>query len=343
MRSSFYINPNDIDEVHPPISPFSSMSREQVEILHRRLDSSIVVSGGPCTGKTVLAIMLAKRFAEEGKKCLFVAGTSLLQSYVKGWGSSLGLRDLRCVTFFEAQKDNTQYDVIILDDSERYGLEEIKSLVSLTRFIILFGNYTRPFSCREAASIPDISGIIPGCRVYSLKVPLGIPFEFIRLISRDKDFINYKSTGRLPVIAKVGSIKDQCATIKTVMDAMGFDNVGILCYTQEVVASVRFFFNQLEMPVVVYHGRVVDVDWNSTKLIIMTIAGSSGIHFNTVFVVGFDADIVDVIRQDVYVETAVTRAREYLYIFYEKQLPQSLAIIPQTYYRSRINSPIEEL
>lgn len=340
MRSRFYINPNDLDEVYPPITPFSSMSPEQVEILRRRLDSSILVSGGPCSGKTVLAIGLAKRFSDEGKKCLYVARTSLLQSYAKEGASFLGLRDLKCISFFEATKDNTPYDVIIVDDSEWYSLEEIKSLVSLAQYVFLLGNYTRSFLWRKAASIPDISAIIPGCRVYSLNIQMGVPFEFIRLIPRNTGFINHKSTGRLPVIAKVGSIKDQCASIKTIVDAMGFDNVGILCYTQELVASVRLIFDQLEMPVEVYHGRIVDVDWNSTKPMIMTIASSSGIHFNTVFVVGFDADIVD-ISQDVCLETAVTRARENLYIFYEKQLPQSLAIIPQAYYRSLNNYSIE--
>lgn len=43
------------------------MFPEQVAYLNKRIDASLLVNGGPGTGKTVLAIMRAMHLSREGK------------------------------------------------------------------------------------------------------------------------------------------------------------------------------------------------------------------------------------------------------------------------------------
>lgn len=332
MRSSFYINPNELDE----ILPYSHMSPEQVEILRRPLDSSIVVSGGPCTGKTVLAIMKARHIVNEGKRCLFIAGTSLSQKYIKHALLSIGLSNLSCLTYYQATKDNSSYEVIFLDDAHLFSSEQIRTLLSMARYLCLFGDFERSFLYNNKDSIINDTDTMSGFHVYSLSRPSNIPLNFIRLIPRFSNSFSLSSDKSFPVISKVGPIDEQCLTVKYLIETMLFDNVGVLCYTRSLVKTVFEKFNSLGMQIEVYlPGRedridTLDIDSSAPKL--MTIASSVGVHFNTVFILGFDFDIVWNNPIDV-LETAITRATENLFIFYEKQLPEPVASLPPSVYK----------
>lgn len=346
MMSSFYINQNELDEVYPPITPFSSMSPEQVEILRRPLESSIVVSGGPCTGKTVLALWKAKCLVDAGNACLFIAGNSLSLKYVKHAFSDLGSPNIRCSTFFEATKEGSVYDVIILDDSQRYSIEQIQTLLSSTRFLLLFGDYYyNHIYCSSSTTIEEIRKTIVGCRVYSLSDPYGIPHEYLRLVPRFANVITVSSTRcRLPVIARIGSIEEQCLVVKQLVEALMYDNVGILCYSRNLVKEAHVSFNNIGLNVEAYlPGRedgIDTLDPGSSLPKMTTIASAYGIHFNTVFVIGFDSGIVWNNPEEV-LETAATRAIDDLYIFYDKKLPDPLDSLPQSYYRTIIHDSIE--
>ena len=321
-----------LDEVDP-IPPYSP---EQVEILHRSLDSSIIVAGGPCTGKTILAIMKARHIVDEGKRCLFIAGTSLSQKYVKHAFLSIGLSSLSCLTYYQATKDNSSYEVIIFDDAHLFSSEQIRALLLMTRYLCLFGDFERRFLYNYEDSIINDRDTMSGFHVYSLSRPFNIPLNFIRLIPRFSNSFPPSSDKSLPVISKVGSIDEQCLTVKYLIETMLFDNVGVLCYTRSLVKTVLEKFNSLGMQIEVYlPGRedridTLDIDSSAPKL--MTIASSVGVHFNTVFILGFDFDIVWNNPIDV-LETAITRATENLFVFYEKQLPEPVASLPPSVYK----------
>ncbi len=348
---NWVIREDELDEVFPPRTrnPFSGaiLPPEQVELLNRHLDSSELVSGAPCTGKTVLALLRAKRLVDEGKKCLYVAGTSLALKYVKHAATALGIYGLRCAAFYDVTKESARYDVIFLDDSHRYSLHQIQTLQSLTQYLLLFGDYSGNPICRreDSATIDEISKAISGCRFYSLHSPFGVPNECLRLASRFNHVVPLTSVRwRLPVIARMGSIEDQCLSVQQLVKAHEYDNVGVLCYTRNLVKEALDSFIKLGMIIEGYlPGREDGLDtWNPGSSIpkLTTIASAYGIHFNTVFVIGFDSRIVWN-NPETVIETAVTRATDNLFIFYDKKLPEPLDSIPQSYYRTGLHNSIE--
>lgn len=143
----------------------------------------------------------------------------------------------------------------------------------------------------------------------------------------------------LPVIAKIGSIEKQCSTVKMLIEAMAFDNVGILCFTRNLVNEVLVALNNLGMQIEVYlpckEDEIDTVNPGSPNPKLMTIASAENIHFSTVFVVGCDSEIIRVKPSEV-LKAAITRATQNLYIFYDKQMPATFTSLSQSYYRSSI-------
>lgn len=328
MKSRFIIRPEDLE---PP----SLLPPEYVRILNSPLDAFELVSGGPCTGKTFLALLKAKRLVDAGNRCLFIAGNSLSLKYIKREISFLSSQNIRCSSFFEATKYDAIYDVIILDDSQQYSLEQIHALSSSARFLLLFGDY---YHCQCATTIDEITRIFVGCRVYSLSIPFGIPYEFLRLIPRSNNVAPVTSVRQhLPAIVRIGSIEEQCLAVKQLVDSHVYDNVGILCYTRNLVKEALASFNKLGLIVEAYlPGRkdgIDTLDPGSSVPKLTTIASAYGIHFHTVFVIGFDSEIVWNNSKNV-IEKAITRATNDLYVFYNKKLPEPLDSIPQSYYKT---------
>lgn len=117
------------------------------------------------------------------------------------------------------------------------------------------------------------------------------------------------------------------------------EDVGILCYTRALVWDAYTILNSPDFHIEVYlPGKVDGLDTlnpDSRLPKILTIASSTGIHFRTVFVLGFDKKTIWNNPEKALV-IITTRATENLYIFHKGLLPEPLASAPQDLYRSNV-------
>lgn len=332
MKKKWMISEYDLDEIDPRPS-YPSLSPIQTSLINKRVDSSLIISGGPSTGKTVVGMLKMRNLIQEGEKCLFVPATSLSLKYVRFGLSLMGLSGLHSSSYSDVENSHTRYDVILVDDADCFSLEQILFLASLSRHLLLFGDYDN-----RIESINDLINRIHCC-VFELSTPCGLPDSFIRLIPRFTSPISNYSVHQLPRIVRVGSFEKQCQTIISLVERFSLEDVGVICYSRSLVKSAFSYFKHQKWAIEVYLPGKEDgldtLDFNSRRPKLMTIANSSGIHFNTVFVIGFDANIVWNDSENV-IKTAVTRPKEHLFIFYENQLPDSLANLPGTLYRNSL-------
>lgn len=343
--ANWIIRQEDLDEVYPPrpIFPFREveMFPEQVAFLNQRIVASLLVNGGPGTGKTVLAIMRAMHLSREGKNVIYIAQTSLTSKYVKHVFHSLGMSEQTCMTYHVFDKQKSLYDVALLDDSHCYTMEQIQSVASKSNCLLLFGDYVR-FSKfnTETATIRDIVQSIH-CEVFELNQPCCIPGDFLKLASLGRGSISFHSTRRseLPIVAEIAPFDEQCRMVRHIVQMRSLEDVGILCYTRALVRDAYTILNSPDFHTEVYLPGKEDgldtLNLDSGLPKILTIASSVGIHFKTVFVLGFDKKTIWNNPEDALV-IITTRATENLFIFYEGQLPEPLASVPQDLYRSSV-------
>ena len=330
-----------LDEDYPPKTPcsfiYANMSPEQTRFLNERLHNSIVC-GGPSSGKTVLAIMKALHLSREGYKCLFISATYLSQKYIRDFISKLQLQTDLSSIWNVTSLGSVHYNVIILDDAEQYSLGQIKQLSAISDYLLLFGDFERNMLYDGGCTIDKLREDID-FTTFNLYEPYALPLKYGRLLRRfSNKVISRTKTDRLPVISQIGSFAQQCLAAAEIIRRLSLENVGILCFTRKLVKSASSYFNNYDLPIEVYlpkngDEKVVDsIDFNSFKPKLMTIASSRGIHFDSVFVLGFDSTIIFT-REDEILETVISRSRMDLFIFYEKQLPRVFESIPEQFYR----------
>lgn len=344
------INKDALDkiDIYPPREV--DMSHEQVIIIRsRKVDSSMIVNGGPGTGKTTMAIMEMVRLSREGKKCLYIAPTSLSLKYTKHAFCVLGLHESICSSYYEFEEKPTHYDIVLLDDSQRYTLEQIQRIKLSSTYQFLFGDYNNPSKHKtEKAGINEVTRVIQ-CNVFNLSIAFKIPSNFLKLIpSYPASLPNLSlSKTELPCIAEIASFEDQCKLVKSIIKTHHLEDVGILCYTRELVKSAYDILNTADFPIETYlpgkrdYIDTINLDSGNPK--IFTIASCIGIHFRTVFVIGFDKQIVFNNPEEA-IKIAVSRPTENLYIFYQGELPEPLASLSKDIYQSNmLNDEIVEL
>lgn len=340
--ANWILRKEDLEAVYPPRPIFPLKEVELLlEQIANRIDPYLLVNGGPGTGKTALAIMGALYFSREGKNVIYIAPTSLTSKYVKHDFHSLGMSEQTCMTYHVFDKQKSLYDVALLDDSHCYTMEQIQSVASKSKCLLLFGDYNR-FSKydTETATIHDIVQSIH-CKVFELNKPCCIPSGFLRLASLGLESFSSHSPrqSELPVLAEFVSFEEQCRMVRRIVQMRLLEDVGILCYSRALVRDAYTIINSPDFHTEVYlPGKEDGLDTlnpDSGLPKILTITSSAGIHFRAVFVLGFDKKTIWNNPEDALAIIA-TRATENLFIFYEGQMPDPLASVPQDYYRSTV-------
>ena len=324
--------------IQKEVPRYNEMFPDQVVIVQSNLES-LIVNGGPCSGKTITAIMKARQFGIDNRSCLYITATTLSLKYVKQLFCDLRLFMHDCITYNEIEKNSRRYDVVILDDSHRYSLEQIQTLVSKAEYLLLFGDYTQTIhGTTSTTAIGELSQTLH-CKVFNLNPCHIVTISFMRLVPNYFEPLKRsETTNKLPYIVKFNSLEEQCVAVKKIIESRRLDNVAILCYTRALVRSINEIFGKFRWPIEAYlpgKDGVDTFDVTSKKPKVITIASSFGLHFESVFVIGFDSKLVWKNPEDA-LKTIVTRPKKDLFIFYENQLPEPLASIPQELYKNSI-------
>jgi DNA helicase IV len=332
----------------------SELDAYQVLVLDKRIDRTLIVTGCAGSGKSVLAIHKAKELKDQGKSFLFVVFTQALGSYMKAGVNQLGLDISSFSTYgkcFSPDKDamgnivswhwaKGNYDYIIVDEAQDFSMSAIDELKKHCKYLYLFGDSAQSlydsfwFDHNPTLKMRDLErkfdermdDLILNHRLPEsiAKVAQHLNREDDRLVGRCQ-----KRGGNKPKFLKLPDFESQCERAIEIIDNMGLQDVGILCYHRNEVAEIGRIFSSKGKNIDVYLDDKANIKFDSGNPKAMTFKSSKGLQFQTVFMLGCGHGIDSYVK-DAYV--AMTRSYEDLYILYSGQMSSMFDSVPETYY-----------
>ena len=337
----------------------SELDAYQVLVLDKKIDRPLIVTGCAGSGKSVLAIHKAKELRDQGFSFLFIVFTQTLGSYMKAGIAQLNLDINDFSTYgkcFAPDKDiddnitgwhwaKGSYDFIIVDEAQDFSLEAVKELARHCRHLYVFGDSAQSlykeflFDRNPTLSMRQLEDIL-GERMDDLILNHRLP-ESIAKVAQYLNTDDYRLVGRClkkggnkPKILCFPSLEAQFQKTLEIIENMGLEDVGILCYHKNTVQLVGDYFSEHGKNIDVYLGdNRSSIKFDSGNPKVMTFKSSKGLQFQTVFMLGCDTAI-DGYQKDAYV--AMTRSYQDLYIMYSGQLSGLFATVPVDFYETAI-------
>lgn len=332
----------------------SELDAYQVLVLDKRIDRTLIVTGCAGSGKSVLAIHKAKELKDQGKSFLFVVFTQALGSYMKAGVDQLGLDMSSFSTYgkcFSPDKDASgnivswhwgkgHYDFIIVDEAQDFSMAAIDELRKHCNYLYLFGD--------SAQSLYDsfIFDHNPTLKMRDLELRLGERMDDLILnhrlpesIAKVAQYLNseddrlvgrcQKKGGNKPKFLKLPDFESQCKRTIEIIDNLGLQDVGILCYHKRDVEEIGNIFSRQGKNLDVYLNDKASIRFDSGNPKAMTFKSSKGLQFQTVFMLGCNHGIDSYVK-DAYV--AMTRSYENLYILYSDDMSSLFDTVPESLY-----------
>ena len=336
----------------------SELDAYQVLVLDKRIDRPLIVTGCAGSGKSVLAIHKAKELKDQGYSYLFIVFTQTLGSYMKAGINQLHLDISDFSTYgkcFAPDKDGNgdivgwhwakgRYDFIIVDEAQDFSLEAIQELARHCRHLYVFGDSAQSlykqflFDHNPTLSMRRLEDVL-GQRMDDLILNHRLPESIAKVaqyLNTDDDRLVgrcLKKGGNKPKILRFADFEEQCRKTMEIIDNMGLEDVGILCYHKNTVSAVADYFTSRRKNIDVYLNDKSNIKFDSGNPKVMTFKSSKGLQFQTVFMLGCDSSIDGYVK-DTYV--AMTRSYEDLYIMYSGQMTGLFATVPVEFYDTSI-------
>lgn len=351
----------------------SQMNQEQRDIIDARGDVSYIVQGCAGSGKSCLALLKAIRLEQMRPRpqYYFVTFFQLLSKVLRGEMEYANASGYQVMTFKEWKKDHVDADYILVDECQDLSPENIMELnSSKRRAMFLYGDDSqqimdfiknrRPVALnwiRTALNLP----------VFKLRLNYRLPKKvalFAQQISGRRDLYDHcqNEGGNKPYVVRVSRNPSEQARLiaEIVRDKFHFQNVGVLCRTNEDVKALYEAWRKQNLGVSVsakwwlrkkddesyggfpsygYPRRRMRDDIDSSELAdttvqIMTCHQAKGLQFEAVFLMSWP-DLKDELEVNCYY-VAVTRTYNSLFVFYTDRLPSVVDAIPREYYNNSL-------
>lgn len=358
----------------------SELDDDQIKVLIETLDKSCIVTGCAGSGKSVLALIKAKRIQKEyGTNYIVIVFTKSLCKYMNSGRQELGLtndfyyhkewkyqREYRGSHMVYKRDENHNYipympsaDYIIVDEIQDFERDEIREFLNATnKNFFFFGDTAQSIyeEFRDTISVDEIRFIVPrekkvkNWELYrNYRLPLSVA-KIVQFVGIDlPPFIEstYKSKeSSIPRFLKYKSKDEQIKAIHDIISKSNMTDVAILLPDNN---SVRKVYNQLivmggnyELKCNDKEGNQDNLNFTSSNPKIMTYHSAKGLQFETVFLPYMeDFSGEDSKRKALYV--AMTRTYRNLYIIYSIKLPLPLSNIDNALYKTTEVDEIEDL
>lgn len=339
----------------------SQLDIQQKDIVDRRLDLNLVVTGGAGSGKSVLALWKAKAIQDNKDSVLYVVKTVALTRFMKDGVSSVGLRPGTICSFnkcfYWGKDDNDEwvkgswrlkdhYDYIILDEATDLDESEVQELIQHCTYFIAFGdNDQQLYSFKDTTTtIEDIASELN--MIDSIDYLLynhRLPKKIARLVvhahpsivpnSTEADTFVTRCTSEGQELPHIFGFQDEESQFDEIIKIVknkhgGLKDVGILFRDRESMRRAYKYFTAHDLPVsMVTDSQFLGQPFESDAPKLMTYHGSKGLQFEAVFIPNC-SDSYDM--APLYV--ALTRTYAYLYIMHTGSKPRAFADVPDSMY-----------
>lgn len=325
----------------------------QAQVLRLNVNSRALIQGCAGSGKSVLALHLARQILSTGSQSILViVFTKALFYFMKAGIKELGLPERSCMLADDWANRNPRptADYIIVDEVQDFKLEEIDSWSSTrgTRYratidafhkyarkgLLMFGDDAQMIYTDRGTSLMNIMQKlnIKGGFYQNLPQNYRLPKKIACVAEKIMDPIECiegrctKEGENRPIIKKCNSRKEEVAYIIDRIIENGLDEVGILVSDNGEAEFIYDCLNQEGMSCEVKHYTVDTLDFSTTNPKIVTYHSSKGLEFKNVFIPFCEIN-KEKMRNALYV--AMTRGKERLYISYSGDLSIFLNNIPE--------------
>lgn len=337
----------------------SQLDDIQFRIINSTLDKSLIVSGCAGSGKSVLALIQAKRIEKEkGKNYQVVVFTRALCDYMNSGREALELSNT-FLTKYAWQQYGTHSDYIIVDEIQDFEQGDIQSFINSTnKHFFFFGDTAQSVykNFKNTVAVEDIQFVCSmneRPKYFELynnyRLPVGVA-KIAQYIGTDLSKFEesaYKSKeSAIPRILGYEDLDRQIAAIHRIVSRETVSDVAILLPDNAIVKEVAEKLSAMGGNYEVRrqdkeNKKTIDtLNFQSSNPKIMTYFSAKGLQFETVIIPCLES-FSDKDKSSLYV--AMTRTYKDLFLMYSGNMPAILSAIPKDLYKVSETDIIEDL
>ena len=330
-----------------------SMDDDQLDLIERTLDKSMLVAGCAGSGKSVIAMNKAVQINDNGGDVILIALTKSLNRFMVQ-GKETNNLGSRFFYHWRWEKEGKPHaDYIIVDEIQDFTEVQIRDFMQAARkSFFFFGDTAQSIyhsfgvDTLTIDQIAKLTGLTPLYLYNNYRLPRGVA----------KITQAYVAVGANPYSEKIYQSKErsvphiiQCATAeqeaKMVADWIaghGARSVGILLPSNEVALKFYELLTDKGLPCEFKYSGKGDrdswkdnLDFHSELPKVMTYHSAKGLQFESVFLPQYDGARSEDARKALYV--AMTRTWKDLIISYVGDLMPPLSNVPQALYLRRLD------
>lgn len=324
---------------------------DQLDLIEKTLDKSMLIAGCAGSGKSVIALHKAMKIRAEGGDVILIAFTKSLNRYMAAGRTDNGLGSRFYYHWQWKHEGKPSADYVIVDEIQDFTKSEIEEFVYAARkSYFFFGDTAQSIYGKIRPNTLTVEQIstLTGLKIlrlynnYRLPKPVaqitqtyvGVdvnPYEESVYQSKEKErprFVAYKS------------VEDQADAIVRMINKNKWRNVGILLPSNDSVSKMYEYLRQRNLSCECKYqhqtgqdngqrvqGASTDsLDFRSAFPKVMTYHSAKGLQFETVILPMFVAVTTQAARKALYV--AMTRTYRNLYVLYSGNLGAPLSEVP---------------
>lgn len=316
--SEFYIDYSSLDDI-------------QRQLIDRKNNKSMVVTGSAGSGKSLIALHKAKQLAATGESYAIIVYTKTLRKYFEDGMKALGLRNVSHYHQWRHNKRKVKF--MIVDECQDFTPEQINEIRECGEFCFFFGDTAQSIMGFSEPTMPveetaRLLGVTPNELYFNYRLTKDIA-KLGEQVGNVEDLeFKCKRSGEKPNLIVAPSFDAQLDRIAEIIKNRSLTNVGILLpfnTDDKGCMSVEYVKDYLKRKGVTCEFKYnanqeteMDLDFHSNNPKIMTWWCAKGLQFKDVFIPGCEASFTPDKRAALYV--AMTRCSERLYIGYSGSL-----------------------
>ena len=329
----------------------------QIQLLQKRIDRSMIVSGCAGSGKSILALWKAKHIQDlPGKPTyVFIVYTKALHKFMSDGIKAIGLNDNNFTYYHEWKKNGCpSADFIIVDEVQDFTREEISKFKQAAKKVFFFWGDSAQALYRNLKPTQNILTISAEAGIQSepLMFNYRLPAKIARIaehLGDDKELVRRCQIegSEMPRILHYSNIEEQLDMAIQQIKNRQITDAAVLLPTNAMVKRAYDYLkskgNNIEAKFDDKHdfsNSQLDLNFESDNPKLMTYHSAKGLQFEAVFLP--ECNLPEKMgRGPLYV--AITRSYRYLFIMYSDHLTRFFDAVPKDLYSTSLGEAKIEL
>ena len=336
-KQTFFVNEDELDDF-------------QVQLLQKRIDHSMVVSGCAGSGKSILALWKAKQIQDlqNGASYQFIVFTKALNQYMSDGIRTIGLDDNNFLYHYQWKKRGCPAaDFIIVDEIQDFERKEIAEFKAAARRAFFFWGDSAQSIYRGLKDTQDILSIAADAQIEPEKLHFNhrLPRKIARLaapMTGDEELVQRcrKEGTEMPRILRYNTLEQQLDVAMNQIKNRQITDAAIIFPSNVMVKHAYDYLRGKGHSIEAkyddkqnFKSSRMDLDFDSDNPKLMTYHSAKGLQFEAVFLPECNVS-EDKYRTPLYV--AITRSYQYLFVMYSTALSLFFDVVPKELYLTTI-------